>query len=92
VAAEVHESLKRFHQKTVGAYGAILRAMNEPVVVYEFEIYDAASRRWKRSLRRGTLAAIHACNGVPIRSSALVVDPARVDADGFVEASRTIKG
>jgi hypothetical protein len=64
--------------------------MSELVPVYEFETLDLVTRSWSQSLRRGTLAAIHAIDGVPIKSSAMLVEPSRVDADGFVEASRAI--
>lgn len=64
--------------------------MSEPVVVYEFEVYDIASRSWRRDLRRATLEAIAVIGGVALKSTALAVDASRVDGDGFVETSRRV--
>jgi len=56
----------------------------EPVTVYEFEVFEPAVRQWVRSPRVGTLEAIQSVGGVPLRSSAMVVSPDRVDERGFV--------
>jgi hypothetical protein len=62
--------------------------VEELATVYEFEIYDPSTRRWERSDRRGTVEAIVLLGGVPIRRTALPVDPARLDQAGFVRAGR----
>ena len=61
-----------------------LQEDDDVVTVYEFESFDAKSRSWKLSLRRGTLDAIEAVQGVAVRSTGLVVQRARLDEDGFL--------
>ena len=58
----------------------------DPATVYEFEVFDPRRRAWVRSSRLGTVEAIHAVGGVPLRSTAMVVDRALVDAEGFLIA------
>jgi len=54
------------------------------VAVYEFEVFDKAARCWKLSSRVGTREAIESIGGVPVRSSVLMVDRARLDERGFL--------
>ena len=57
------------------------------VRIYEFEVFDKDLRRWKVASSRGTLEAIAAVGGVAVRSSALMVDRARLDDEGFLVQS-----
>jgi hypothetical protein len=63
--------------------------MDELAMVYEFEIYDGLTRRWRNSGVRGTLEAISKVGGVAVRSTALPVDPRRLDPAGFVRLERS---
>ena len=54
------------------------------VTLYQFEIYHADTRRWRKDERMATLDAIRALGGVPQHSSSMVVDETRVDAQGFL--------
>jgi hypothetical protein len=60
------------------------------VTVYQFEEYDHETRRWRLSGRRATLDAITQAGGIAIRSTGLVVDASRIDADGFVISPRSM--
>lgn len=60
------------------------------VTVYDFEIYDKATRCWRLSTQVGTMEAIGAVGGVAVRSSALRVDRTRLDDDGFLVKSRIV--
>ena len=66
--------------------------MEGTITVYEFESLDDTRHRWRRADRKGTLEAIARVGGVPIRSTALVVDAARLDEDGFVITTRPALG
>ena len=63
--------------------------MDELATVYEFEIYDGLTRRWRNSGVRGTLEAISKVGGVAIRSTALPISLARLDPAGFVRLERS---
>ena len=52
--------------------------------VYEYEVFDRGRMRWHRADRMGTASAIETAGGIPVRSSALVVDASRLDERGFV--------
>ena len=54
------------------------------VTVYAFETFDSRRRCWVKSESLGTLEAIAALGGVPLKSSALVVDAAKVAAGGLL--------
>jgi len=56
------------------------------VTVYRFELFDADRHRWSRDERMATLEAIHAISGVPQNSTAMVVDAALIDPQGFLRA------
>ena len=63
---------------------------DEMVPVFDYEIYDKAARRWRLALDVGTLEAIARLGGVPIRSSVLHVEAARLDDEGFLVKTRTL--
>lgn len=65
--------------------------MESTVIVYEFEVFDAERRRWKRQARRGTWEAIAKVSGIPIKSTAMVVLASRLDETGFVEVSGPVE-
>ena len=54
------------------------------VRIYEYEVFDKATRSWKLASLRGTLEAIAAVGGVAVRSSVLIVDRSRLDDEGFL--------
>jgi hypothetical protein len=58
----------------------------DDVTVYAYEIFDATARRWVTAASMATLAAVQSLHGIPIRSSALVVDGSLVDPRGFLLA------
>jgi hypothetical protein len=64
--------------------------MSDTITVYEFEIFDPRRRAWTKAPRMGTLEAIAAASGVPLKNSALVVDAMKVGADGFIQAARLV--
>ena len=57
------------------------------IVVYQYEAYDPAARRWYVTDRMGTEEAIQLAGGVPLRRTALAIDGDRVDAKGFLIGS-----
>jgi len=61
------------------------------VTIYAFEVFDAGRRRWVRQSRRGTSEAIAKVSGIPIKSTAMVVLGARLDAEGFLEVSGPVE-
>ena len=64
--------------------------MPDTIAVYDFELFDKATRSWKLADRMGTLPAIAAEGGVPMRGSRLVVMRTRLDEDGFLVKTRII--
>ena len=66
--------------------------MNEDALatVYEFEFFDKATRSWRLSVKIGTMEAIAAVGGIAVRSSALRVDRARLDEEGFLVKTRQL--
>ena len=58
--------------------------MDPTATVYQFELYDPHQRRWRKAEAMATAAAIEREGGVPMRTSALVVDASRVDARGYL--------
>ena len=55
------------------------------VTVFQFEVFDAQRRCWVTATKLGTPEAIARLGGIPIRSSAMVVDISKVDGHGMVE-------
>ena len=62
----------------------------DTVTVYEFEIFDQRRRAWAKAAQMGTLKAIAAASGVPLKSSALVVDAAKVGPDGLLRPPQAV--
>ena len=60
------------------------------LTVYDFEEYHGATHTWRRAGRMGTEEAIRKAGGIAIKSSALVINAARVDADGFLVKTRQL--
>ena len=61
------------------------------VRVFLYEKFDRAAKRWVSSKRYATERAIYDIGGVPIRSSAIEVGAALVDADGFMWATPLVQ-
>ena len=53
------------------------------VAVYRFQVFDAATRAWRRAEGWGTAAYIAACNGATLFYTKRHVDAAEVTRDGF---------
>lgn len=53
------------------------------VAVYRFTVWDRERGERVVATQMGTLAAIEQVNGVPERTSMLLVDESELDADGF---------
>ncbi len=54
------------------------------VTVYYFQKYDIVTDKNVRSQRPATLETIAKCGGEAIKETALEVDKARLDGDGFL--------
>ena len=60
------------------------------LTLYNFETFDPVRRRWEKAERMGTLEAIAAIGGVPLRSSALVIESDKVGPDGMVSLPKHV--
>ena len=52
------------------------------VAVYRFQVFDAATRVWRRAEGYGTMAFIAACRGATLFNTKRHVDESEVTAEG----------
>lgn len=56
------------------------------ITVFQFEVFDPQRRCWVTATKLATPEAIARVGGIPVRSSAMVVDATKVDVHGMVDA------
>jgi len=53
------------------------------ITVYRYELFDAATSRYRKGPGYGTLEGIESKNGLPIREEYIQVDTKQLDEHGF---------
>jgi len=61
------------------------------VAVYRFQVFDAATRAWRRAEGWGTVAYIDARNGATLFNTKRHVEAAEVSDEGFFAEQRAVQ-